>query len=160
MRALAFAVALLIAAPALAEEQPVKPYVQSDANAGAAPIKGDAVFKALHGKDGIDRIVVAMMAANKSDPRTVDIFAAEDTERFRRVLGEQLCYISGGPCHYTGMDMTMAHQHMGLQAHDFNAVVEHLEDAMSKEGVPFAVQARLLAKLAPMKPQVVDASQN
>jgi hemoglobin len=58
------------------------------------------------------------------------------------------------------MDMKTAHQHMGLQAHDFNAVVEHLEGAMDKEGVPFNIQARLLAKLAPMKPAVVDASQN
>lgn len=151
---------LLVAAPAWAEEQPVKPYVQSDANAGTAPIAGDAVFKALHGKTGIDRIVADLISRLRSDRRTADVFAASDIERLQRTLSEDICYVSGGPCHYTGMDMTTAHQHMGLQEHHFNALVEMLEDAMSREGVPFRYQARLLAKFAPMKPQVVDASQN
>ena len=43
---LALAAALgLIAAPALAEEQPVDPYTVSDANAGTAPITDPAVVK-------------------------------------------------------------------------------------------------------------------
>jgi hemoglobin len=152
--------ALLIAAPSWAEEQPVNPYLQADANAGAAPITGDAVYRALHGKDGIDRIVADLIHMLKTDPRTADVFAASDIERLQRTLSEDVCFVSGGPCHYTGMDMKTAHQHMGLQEYHFNALVEMLEDAMTREGVPFRYQAKLLAKFAPMKPQVVDASQN
>ncbi len=158
--ALLAAAALLIAAPAFAEEQPVKPYVQSDANAGTKPIAGDAVFKALHGQEGIGRIVDDLIASLRTDPVTADIFKASDFERLRRTLIEDFCYVSGGPCHYTGMDMKTAHQHMGLQDIHFNALVQHLEDAMNKEGVPFRDQARLLAKFAPMRTPVVDASQN
>ncbi len=152
--------ALLIAAGAVAAEEPVKPYTQSDANAGATPFAGDHMFKALHGMEGIDRIVRGMMAENQSDPRTADFFKAADQERLHRTLVEQFCYVAGGPCHYSGMDMKMAHAHMGVRAKDFDALVEHLEDAMTKEGVSFRDQAKLLAKFAPMKKQTVDENPN
>jgi hemoglobin len=156
-----FAAALLVAPfSAQAAEQPVAPYVQSDANAGAAPFKGDHMFEALHGMAGIDRIVSGMMAENQSDPRTADFFKAADLERLHRTLVEQFCYVAGGPCHYTGMDMKTSHTHMGVRAKEFDALVEHLEDAMNKEGVPFRDQAKLLAKFAPMKKAVVDENPN
>jgi hemoglobin len=161
IKAILATVAILsITAPALAAEQPVKPYAQSDANAGAAPFVGDHMFKALHGLEGINRIVSSMMAENQSDPRTADFFKAADQERLHRTLVEQFCYVAGGPCHYTGMDMKMAHAHMGVREKDFDALVEHLEDAMTKEGVGFRDQAKLLAKFAPMKKPTVDENPN
>ena len=158
------AVIALLASAAAAQvppgEQPVKPYVQSDANASAEPFKGDRMFKALHGLPGIDRIVTQVIEENHSDPRTADIFRAEDSVRLHRTLMELLCYLTGGPCHYSGMSMKQAHEHMGLQAKDFDAVVEHMERAMDKEGVPFRDQAKLLGKLAPIKRIVVDEDRN
>ncbi|HEY4028784.1 MAG TPA: group 1 truncated hemoglobin [Caulobacteraceae bacterium] len=157
------ALALLVAiasGPALAAEQPVAPYPQSDANAGAAPFKDDRVFQALHGKAGVARITADLIERLKTDSRTSDIFRAADFERLDRTLNEEFCYVAGGPCHYSGMDMKTAHKHMGLQEIHFNALVEDLEAAMTKEGVPWRVQARLLAKFATMKPEVVDASRN
>lgn len=153
------ALAVLSGAPVRAE-QPVAPYAQRDSNAGALPLAGDEMFKALHGRDGLDRIVAALIAEGHNDPRIKDIFAATDDERLHRTLVEQLCYLTGGPCHYSGRSMAEAHRHMGLQVKDFDILVEHLEDAMTKEGVPWRVQAKLLGKLAAMKPQVVDASRN
>ncbi|MGZ3314387.1 MAG: group I truncated hemoglobin [Caulobacteraceae bacterium] len=160
MTRLGLALLALFAAEPAAAEQPVAPYVQRDANAGAAPFEDDRVFQALHGKAGIARITADLTARLKTDPRTADIFRAADFERLDRTLGEEFCYVAGGPCHYTGMDMTSAHRHMGLQEFHFNALVEDLEAAMTKEGVPWHVQARFLAKFAPLKPAVVDASRN
>lgn len=157
--ALAF-LAVLAAGPALAAEQPVAPYPESDANAGATPFKDDRVFQALHGKAGVARITADLIERLKTDPRTADIFRAADFERLDRTLNEEFCYVAGGPCHYTGMDMKTAHKHMGLQEFHFNALVEDLEAAMTKEGVPWRAQSRFLAKFAPLKPDVVDASRN
>ena len=158
----ALLIGLFAAAGAAAQvppgEEPVKPYVQSDANAEAAPFKDDEVFKALHGLEGIDRIVTVVIEAMRTDPRTADFFRAADLVRLHRTLVEQFCYVAGGPCRYSGMDMKAAHAHMGVQQVHFNALVEHLEAAMSKEGVPWRVQARLLGKFAPMKRDVVDGS--
>lgn len=155
------AVALLAATPACAQpvpagEQPVDPYVQSNANAGAAPFAGREMFEAFHGQAGIDRIVDDFVERDRNDPRIKDIFATTDFVRFRRTLKEQFCYILGGGCTYTGRDMLSSHKDLGSQRTDFNAIVENLQAAMDKEGVAFRAQNRFLAKLAPMERTTVE----
>lgn len=136
-------------------EEAVEPYVQSSANAGAAPFADDGLFRAFHGVEGVGRIVDGALDRSMADPRTAAIFAAADMVRLRRTLKEQVCYILGGPCAYTGRSMTEAHADTGLQPADFGALVEHLQTAMSEERVSFRDQNRLLARLAPMKRDVV-----
>jgi hemoglobin len=138
-----------------AAEEPVAPYVQSDANAGARPFKGDAMWRAFHGQPGVDRIVEDMVSRNIADPRIGDIFKGQDLVRLRRVLKEQFCYILGGGCHYSGRAMRSAHTDMGVQHADMAALVENLQAAMRRENVHFGAQNRFLAKLAPMHRDVV-----
>jgi hemoglobin len=147
---------ILAGGPALAQERPVDPYAQSDANAGARPFKDDRLFRAFHGQAGIDRIVDHTVEANVNDARTADIFKATDLVRLRRTLKEQLCYVLGGPCDYTGRSMHDAHKDQGVQQTDFNIMVEHLQEAMTAEGVSFRDQNKLLSKLAPMERDVVE----
>lgn len=137
-------------------EQPVDPYLQSNANAGATPLKDDSVFKAFHGKEGLTRIAGDLVDRNLADPRIKDVFATTDVVRLKRTLAEQFCYILDGGCDYTGKDMTAAHKDQGITPRDFGALVENLQWAMDKEGVPFAAQNKLLAKLAPMSRQTVE----
>lgn len=136
-------------------EDAVAPYAVSDANAGAAPFAGTEMFEAFHGQAGIDRIVDDMVDRNIADPRIADIFARTDLVRLRRLLKEQFCYILGGPCHYTGRSMVDAHTQVGLQSADMAPLVENLQAAMTAEGVPFRVQNRFLARMAPMKRDMI-----
>ena len=157
----ATALCLTLAGSAFAQdvppgEKPVDPYVQSNANAGATPLKDDSVFKAFHGKEGLTRITSDLVDRNLADPRIKDIFATTDVVRLKRTLTEQFCYILDGGCDYTGKDMTAAHKDQGITPRDFNALVENLQWAMDKEGVPFSAQNKLLAKLAPMNRQAVE----
>jgi hemoglobin len=138
-----------------AGETPVAPYVHADANAGAAPFAGAAMWRAFHGRPGVDRIVDRFVAINVADPRIADIFKAQDLVRLRRTLKEQFCYILGGGCVYSGRTMRDSHKDLGLQAADMGALVENLQAAMRGEGVGFAAQNRFLARLAPMKRDVV-----
>ncbi len=156
--------ALSLTAPAYAQPpmpaQPPKvsadaPYAVSDANAGTTPIQGDEVYKAFHEKDGIDRVIAALVKLYHDDPRLKDIFATADDEKLHRLLTEQVCYVVGGPCHYSGRDMETAHRYMGVQQADFNALVGDLQTAMDQEHVPVWAQNRLLAKLAPMERVIV-----
>lgn len=142
--------------PTPAGERPVEPYVQADANAGATPIRGAAVFAAFHGEPGVRRITSRLVDLNLVDPRIKEIFVTTDVARVKRTLYEQFCYLLGGPCTYTGRDMTASHKGQGLQASDFNALVENLQKAMDEERVPFSAQNKLLAKLAPMERVVVE----
>jgi hemoglobin len=137
-------------------EQPVAPYTQSDANAGATPLPGTATWKAFHEQPGVDRIVDRMVELSVADPRISEIFKGQDLLRLRRLLKEQLCYILGGRCPYSGRTMAESHKDLGIQTKDMNALVENLQKAMAAEHVPFFAQNRLLAKLAPMKPDVVQ----
>lgn len=154
---LILALALQSAPPSPAEgEEAVEPYAISDANAGAQPYSGDRLFDAFHGRPGIDRIVADLVAASVADRRIGDIFRGHDLKRLNRTLAEQFCYLLGGGCAYTGRDMRAAHQDMGLQTADLNALIEHLQSAMAREGVPFRAQNKLLARLAPMKRDIVE----
>ena len=144
------------AAPAMAQEQPVEPYAMSNANAGAKPIEGAAVYAAFHGKQGVARIVDGFVDRNVADPRISDIFKNQDMVRLRRTLNEQFCYILGGGCDYTGRDMKAAHKDMGIQTADMGALVENLQVAMDAEKVPTWAQNRLLARLAPMKSDILQ----
>lgn len=169
------AVACLLAAPAFAQdaaqddfvvppvvmstehpdEEAVEPYQPSNAHAGATPFEGTAMWEAFHGQEGVSRIVDALVDRSVADPRISDAFVSHDLIRLRRTLKEQFGYILGGPVTYTGRDMESAHRDLGLQASDMGALVENLQIAMSQEGVAFPAQNRFLAKLAPMRRDVV-----
>ena len=139
-----------------AGEEPVKPYAQADANAGATPFTGPRMWTAFHGRDGVGRIVDRFVDLNIADRRIGDIFKGQDHVRFRRALREQFCYILGGGCTYSGQTMKDAHRDMGIQQADMGPLVENLQAAMRAEGVSFAAQNRFLAKLAPMRRDVVE----
>jgi hemoglobin len=136
-------------------EEAVDPYTISNANAGASPITDPSVFAAFGGKDGVGRIIDDLVDRVQVDDRTSEIFKAADFVRLRRTLKEQVCYVLGGGCDYTGRDMKSVHADQGVTVAEFNALVELLQKSMDKEGVPFAMQNRLLAKLAPMKRETV-----
>ncbi|WBH15749.1 group I truncated hemoglobin [Sphingomonas radiodurans] len=144
-----------VAAHAMPGEGAVDPYQVDAANAGARPFEGDAMARAFNGQEGIRRIVDDFVARNFADPRVGEIFMNQDKIRFKRTLFEQFCYILNAGCSYTGRDMRAAHKDMGVQQADMNRVVENLQAAMQAEGVPFAAQNRFLAKLAPMRRDVV-----
>ena len=118
--------------------------------------RDDGLYRALGEEPGIVRIVEGMLLGSARDPRIARHFLDIDIERLREKLIEQLCFESGGPCLYTGDSMEESHKGLRLTPSDFNALVEHLQDAMEAEGVPTPAQNRLLARLAPMRGQVID----
>ena len=149
------ALALLLSAQTPPGEEPVEPYRVDPVNAGAQPFGGDAMARSFGGQAGIRRIVDRFVASNFDDPRIGEIFANQDRVRLSRVLFEQFCYLLNAGCTYTGRDMRSAHHNMGVQQGDMNRLVENLQRAMAAEHVPFAAQNRFLAKLAPMRRDVV-----
>ncbi|MEP9357268.1 group 1 truncated hemoglobin [Sphingomonas sp. KR3-1] len=163
-RPLILAAALLAPTLALAQTAPnampaedkVDPYTPGNANAGATPFAGTGMARAFHGQDGIRRIVETFVSSNFADPVIGDIFKGHDQVRLKRVLFEQFCYILGAGCDYTGRDMKTAHHFMGVQQKDMNRLVQNLQAAMRKERVGFAAQNKFLAKLAPMRGDVVE----
>jgi hemoglobin len=110
----------------------------------------DTLYSALGGEDNVQRIVNDLVDNVYADPRIKAYFVTAVPRRLRVKLAEQICVVSGGPCEYTGNSMHSAHKMLGIDRPAFNAMVEDLQDAMDRNHVPFHVQNRLLAVLAPM----------
>jgi hemoglobin len=120
------------------------------------PPKDDSLYQGLGQRPGIQRIVEGMLIIAVKDERIGERFKKIDIVRLRDKLVEQLCVESGGPCTYTGESMAESHKGQNLTRSDFNALVEDLIDAMDAEGVSVPNQNRLLARLAPMRGEVIE----
>lgn len=146
---------IMLAAMLMVQDAPgelsVDPYTHGNANAGAQPFAGKAMWRAFHEQAGVDRLVDGFVDRLIIDPRISDIFKGQDIVRLRRTLKEQFCYILNGGCDYSGRTMAAAHKDMGIQTADFDALVEDLQAAMRKEKIGFRAQNRMLAKLGPMQ---------
>lgn len=99
---------------------------------------------------GLNALMDDFMVILLADARTRPFFADADQVAIKKHLAEQFCVILGGPCSYEGRDMKSSHKGLDIGRGHFNALVEDLQIAMDKRGIPFRAQNRLLAKLAPM----------
>lgn len=99
---------------------------------------------------GLTALMDDFMVILLADERTRPFFADADQVAIKKHLAEQFCVILGGPCTYSGRDMKSSHKGLDIGRGHFNALVEDLQIAMDKRGIPFRAQNRLLAKLAPM----------
>jgi hemoglobin len=124
--------------------------------ARSLPSQDDSLYRALGEQAGITRIVEGMLLNIAGDERIVRHFENIDVVRLRDKLVEQFCVEAGGPCTYTGDSMEESHKGQRLTPSDFNALVENLQAAMDAEGIAMPAQNRLLARLAPMRGQIID----
>ena len=113
------------------------------------------VFEQFGGIAGLTALNEEFMALMLADPRLEPYFRNVDRPRVTRQLTEQFCAVLGGGCAYSGRDMVEAHAAFTIERAHFNALVEVLQVAMDKHGVPFRAQNKLLAKLAPMHREIV-----
>jgi len=128
---------VVLPAPAMAQ--------QSDAS----------LFSDLGGLDVLTKVVEETLALSLADPRIKDTFKDTDMKRLAKLLVEQFCELSGGPCKYSGDPMKEVHQGLALNNTQFNALVEHLQMAMDQSGIGSRTQNKLLALLAPMQRTIV-----
>ncbi|KPB80214.1 group 1 truncated hemoglobin [Pseudomonas syringae pv. tomato] len=125
------------------------------ASCAQQPPRDDSLYQDLGQRAGIQRIVEGMLLNIAKDERIVEHFKKVNIVRLRDKLVEQLCVEAGGPCRYTGDSMAESHKGQNLTPSDFNALVENLIAAMDTENVPVPVQNRLIARLAPMRGEVL-----
>ena len=113
------------------------------------------LYHRLGGEAGVEKIVDGVLYGIEHDQSIVHHFADTDVPRFRRLLIQQFCELSGGPCKYTGVSMQESHTGFQITQAHFDALVNHLITAMQQQHVPVAAQNEFLAMLAPMYKDVV-----
>lgn len=126
------------------------------AHAQTAAVPDGSLFRDLGGLPVIQQVVDDFMSNMLADTRIAHTFKDSNIKRVKDKLVEQFCQLSGGGCVYTGDPMREVHQGLKLSNADFNALVEDLQLAMDKNGIPSRTQNRLLALLAPMQRETVS----
>ena len=123
--------------------------------AGRLRAADSTLFAAMGGEPVLKASVDRFVEIVEADDRINFTFADSDISKFKQLLYEQLCQLSGGPCHYSGRDMRTAHAKLKITTAEFNALAEDLYLALGKSGVAYRQQNRLMALLAPMKHDIV-----
>ena len=116
----------------------------------------DALYNELGGQPGLVRLMDDFMPRLLADARMPPFFMDVDQALLKTQLVSQFCEVSGGPCRHKGPDMKKAHAGYDINRAHFNALVEVLQQTMDARSIPFAVQNRLLARLAPMHREIVN----
>ena len=115
-----------------------------------------SLYERLGGLDAIKAVVDDFVVRCAADERISDKFARTDIPRLKKMLVDQVCEATGGPCTYAGRDMKETHRGLGVTAGEFDALVANLVATLNKFNVPQAEQEELLGALAPMKADIVE----
>ena len=124
-------------------------------NMGMMPMQQKSLYDRLGGQPAITAVIDDFVGNVAADTRINRFFARTDIPRLKRLLVEQICQGTGGPCTYTGRDMKTTHAGMGITDAQFNALVEDLVKSLDKFKVPEKEKGELLGVLGPMKPSIV-----
>src|SRR6185312_10726188 len=115
-----------------------------------------SLYERLGGLDAITAVVDSFVARCAGDDSINAKFARTDVPRLKKMLVDQVCEATGGPCTYTGRDMRETHDGMGVTAGEFDALVEDLVATLDEFGVPKAEQDELLGLLGPLRSDIVE----
>lgn len=115
------------------------------------------VLEQFGGRAGLGVLMDDFMVLLLADARMRPFFENVEQDRVKEQLADQFCVILGGDCVYGGRDMVESHVGLNIRRADFNALVEVLQTAMNRRGIPFRAQNQLLAKLAPMHREIIGA---
>ena len=115
-----------------------------------------SLYERLGGLTAITAVVDSFVARCAGDDRINRKFERTDIPRLKKMLVDQVCEATGGPCTYTGRGMPETHDGMGVTAGEFDALVEDLVATLEEFDVPRAEQEELLGLLSPMRDDIVE----
>src|SRR5688572_18888683 len=82
------------------------------------------LYEQIGGEPVLRKTVEEFMIIMEQDDRINFSFGNTDTAKFKQLLFEQLCNITGGPCAYTGRTMKESHEKLDINNTMFNALAE------------------------------------
>ena len=115
-----------------------------------------SLYERLGGTDAITAVVRAVVGRQMKDDRISQKFARTNVDRLIKEFVDLICKATGGPCTYTGRDMTEAHHHMAVTNGEFRAFVDDVVAVLDDFKVGKAEQDELLNALAPLQGEIVE----
>lgn len=116
-----------------------------------------SLYSRLGGEKGVRNIVNAVLDNNFDNPLIRHHFQNVDMDRLKQLVFEFFSMGTGGPHQYTGRDMRMAHEKLGVTDKDFTIGNDDMLKALRQNNVPEAEIDEVIAILNSMKGDVVTA---
>jgi hemoglobin len=144
--------------PLPANFKPAPPLGGAATVAAPAPSKPrtGSLFERLGGMPAISAVVDDFAGNVLGDTRINKKFAKTDAPRLLANLKDFVCFATGGPCQYKGLDMKKSHKRMDVTAGEFNALVEDLVKTLDKFNVGDQERKELLGALGGLRGDIVE----
>ena len=113
----------------------------------------------MGGYDVIAAVVDDMFAALRADPafaRFASGRSLDSHNRARQLLVDQMCELSGGPCHYIGRDMKTSHRGLGVTSAEWDANMKYADAALMKNAVGNAERTEFLGLFERYRDDIVE----
>ncbi len=125
------------------------------ATESAKPMPQPSLYQRLGGRQAIDAVVSDAIGNISADARINQRFAGIGGTQLNKNLVDLLCARSGGPCIYTGLDMSAAHEGMNIRNDEFDALVQDMVKSLDRFKVPAREKGEVLFILGKMKNAVI-----
>jgi hemoglobin len=126
---------------------------------GAATASQAPLYDRLGGAPGVAAIADTLIDRVSTDPKLGRSFKDSKLERIKKLLAEQICDLSGGPCRYSGDSMKEVHAGHHISEAEFFGMVADLRAVLKERHVSQGAANELLRLLAPIKRDVVEPAQ-
>jgi hemoglobin len=117
------------------------------------------LYDRLGGEAGVAAIAGSLIDRVSADPTLGRSFKDSNLDRIKKLLAEQICDLSGGPCRYSGDSMREVHAGHHISEAEFFGMVADLRAVLKERHVSQGATNELLRLLAPMKRDVVEPAQ-
>ncbi len=116
----------------------------------------EALYEKVGGEEAIAKVVDYFYNELVLKDETVKhFFDNTDMEKQRRHQTKFISFALGGPNQYSGQSMAKAHEGMNLQPEHFQAIANHLHDALAHFGVDEKDIDTALSKVATLKDDIL-----
>jgi hemoglobin len=126
---------------------------------GAAANSQPRLYDRLGGETGVAAISNSLIERVAADPKLQRSFKDTNLDHIKKMLAEQICALSGGGCRYSGDSMKETHAGHHISEAEFYGMVDELRQVLRQRGVSLGATNELLKLLAPMKRDIVEASE-
>lgn len=119
----------------------------------------ESLYKRLGGYDAIVVTVDEILPRLMNDSQLGRFWqnrGRDGVARERQLLIDYLCNAAGGPMYYTGRDMKLSHQGMGISESDWSLATGHVAAALDHLSVGEPERGDLLGFIESLKDDIVE----
>ena len=114
-----------------------------------------SIYDQIGGIAAVSAAVEELYARVLGDPQLAPYFAGIDMQRQEHHMRAFIATALGGTHVYEGRDMATAHAGLGITDREFDRMASHLAGALSTLGVPTDQIQTILARIVPLRDDIV-----